>query len=415
MSDSERLLDLIEEGIVEHGSDYGGWTLRQEEALKLFDGRITLRAETFELEPPDEQRVHGHVFATLHDYDDEVLDACVLGLGNGREEALREAASNWIHCVAGPIRSLLDGMASGDAVQAGDSSDDEPDMDAVDFGLPGVRAFVGPFLARFFDDEKIIHASHEMPWFKFATQSAAPRRIHIAKVIVQSHGAAGWNRQLEIDGHEIIVKDREWPLGMPGPEIGYMTRFAVWEFDDKALAQRDEVDRAITYFAKHLTKSSSVDALKEEMVAAGFDIDLVHDTEMLAPLAMGRMLMDGNGIPFPSVAIYARRDGRVDTDVPLMSFPVFSRGKALFRSLLQSIGKDDFLQFCMVSAEMRALTQYLESLGDREPDYKGLSLAPPIISDRLAPSETVDEAMSLLNQMLSELVAKAKKPWWKFW
>jgi hypothetical protein len=45
MSESSRLLQLIEEGIVEHGGDLGGWTHCGDDALRLFDGRVTLRAE----------------------------------------------------------------------------------------------------------------------------------------------------------------------------------------------------------------------------------------------------------------------------------------------------------------------------------------------------------------------------------
>lgn len=45
MPDANRLLDLIEEGIVGHGGDLGGWTRRSDESLQVFDGRVTLRAE----------------------------------------------------------------------------------------------------------------------------------------------------------------------------------------------------------------------------------------------------------------------------------------------------------------------------------------------------------------------------------
>jgi hypothetical protein len=45
MSGEEQLLDLIEQGIVGHGGDLGGWTRRDGETLQLFDGRVTLRAE----------------------------------------------------------------------------------------------------------------------------------------------------------------------------------------------------------------------------------------------------------------------------------------------------------------------------------------------------------------------------------
>src|SRR5262249_12581082 len=109
MPDSERLLELIEKGIVEHGGDLGGWTRRTGDTLQLFDGRVTLRAEVTAGGPdaPDGM-VHAHVLTTLHEHDDEVLDACLFGMGDNREAALGQAGVIWITCVAGPIKSFLD-------------------------------------------------------------------------------------------------------------------------------------------------------------------------------------------------------------------------------------------------------------------------------------------------------------------
>jgi hypothetical protein len=50
VSESERLLELIERVVVEHGGNLGGWTRRSDDALQLFDGRVTLRAEVNESE-----------------------------------------------------------------------------------------------------------------------------------------------------------------------------------------------------------------------------------------------------------------------------------------------------------------------------------------------------------------------------
>src|SRR5260370_42422391 len=75
MSDTGRLLELIEKGIVEHGGDLGGWTRRMDDTLQLFDGRVTLRAELKEAGTSGaDGAVHAHVFTTLHEHDDEVLD-----------------------------------------------------------------------------------------------------------------------------------------------------------------------------------------------------------------------------------------------------------------------------------------------------------------------------------------------------
>src|SRR5262245_53538744 len=126
MSDADRLLDQIEEGIVAHGGDLGGWTRRSDEGLQLFDGRVTLSADLKDKEEARNEVVHAHVFATLHEHDDEVLDACLFGIGKDRESAVAEAAVVWITCVAGPIKSFLDNkpvcMTCQAGVQGGDTS-----------------------------------------------------------------------------------------------------------------------------------------------------------------------------------------------------------------------------------------------------------------------------------------------------
>src|SRR5262245_34512747 len=105
MSDSNRLLEQIEEGVTAHGGDLGGWTRRAEDTLQLFDGRVTLRADIREAGPSIGDRgVHAHVLTALHNHNDEVLDACLLGTGQNREAALGQAAVIWITCVAGPIK-----------------------------------------------------------------------------------------------------------------------------------------------------------------------------------------------------------------------------------------------------------------------------------------------------------------------
>jgi hypothetical protein len=108
LSDSDLLLQRIEDGIVAHGGDLGGWTRRDEGMVQLFDGRVTLTAYITE-EQVHAQTVHAHVLTTLHEHDNEVLDACIMGFGDSRAGAIDQAAVVWITSVAGPIRSLLEG------------------------------------------------------------------------------------------------------------------------------------------------------------------------------------------------------------------------------------------------------------------------------------------------------------------
>jgi len=44
MPETQQLLELIEKFVVEHGGDLGGQTRHIDDALQLFDGRVTLRA-----------------------------------------------------------------------------------------------------------------------------------------------------------------------------------------------------------------------------------------------------------------------------------------------------------------------------------------------------------------------------------
>src|SRR5262245_5647689 len=108
MTEAELLLEVIEQAVTEHGGDLGGGTRRTNGHLQLFDGRVTLRADAEEADPARPGAAHAHVFTTVHEYDNEVLDACVFGMGNDRHAALREASLIWLTAVAGPIKSFLD-------------------------------------------------------------------------------------------------------------------------------------------------------------------------------------------------------------------------------------------------------------------------------------------------------------------
>jgi hypothetical protein len=154
--------------------------------------------------------------------------------------------------------------------------------------------------------------------------------VHLAKVSIVSKGKEGWSRELEIDGHEVSHHDPDWPAGVLGPDSGYLTRFAVFEFPPNSpeIRQRAELDRTIRYFAENISKHDSVDQLMDAMVQEGFDQDLVNETESISTIAFSRELFEPHGVQFSSTIIRARRDGRVEMDVPLMSIPSYSRARA---------------------------------------------------------------------------------------
>ncbi len=426
MCDTLRLLEQIEEGIVHHGEDLAGWTRLTDKSLQLFDGQVTLTAQVHEDDQAEGGHAHCHVFATLHEYDDEVLDACVFGLGDDRGEALEQAAMIWVSAVAGPIKSFLENepvcMACKAGVQGGNI---EEGYAPGDYGLTGVRAFVGPSISRAIDSEDVQDALDDSkPWFRYATESAAPRRVHLAKSTVFSNGTEGWQRSLEIDGHEVTHHDPNWPAGVEGPEFGYLTRFAVFEFprNSTAIARRRDLDRTIHEFARRLAGEHEVDAIMTSMEQDGFDANLVHEAEAISTIAFGRTYFEHHGIQYSNTIIRARGDGRIEKDVALMSIPAFSRGRAAAAKLRQTMSEHDFQTICLYNAESQAILQALEQAGDTV-DLSKMSLFPSVVPDRNTPAATMNAAVAALEATIrnqetrnrSSTTPAKRKPWWKFW
>lgn len=420
MAEVGRLLELIEDGIVGHGEDLGGWTRHSDDALQLFDGRVTLRAEVnADDDQPRDGVVHAHVLTTLHEHDDEVLDACLFGIGDDDEAALRQAALIWITCVAGPVKSFLDNKPVCMTCQAGvHDGDTSQGYARGDYGLPGLRAYVGPAVCRGFEGDQQGHPAFDdtKPWFRFAAESAAPRRVHLAKSTVLFTREDGWRRELEIDGHDVSHKDPQWPAEPLSCQFGYLTRFAVFEFprNSSEIRRRAELERAIRYFAEHYSAYESIDGLMEHMVSQGFDSDLVHEVESISTIAFGRTFFEGFGVQYSSTVIRAHRDGRIETDVPLMSLPAYSRARALAAQLRKQMSEDDFQALCLYNAESHAILQAMESAGDRA-DLTHITMYPCIVPDRGVSDQTMDAAMATLHRLIEKRRSPKKKPWWKFW
>jgi hypothetical protein len=420
MSDTDRILDLIEEGIVKHGGDLGGWTRRTGDGLQLFDGRVTLRALLKEIAPSGSaSTVHAHVLTALPAYDNEVLDACLVGMEKDRETSLAQIAALWVFAVAGPIKSLIDSKPVHMACQA-----DVPNGDIAkgyspyDFGLAGMHAYVGPTISRWKDDQRIPPViNDEQPWFRFAAESAGPRRVHLAKATVASKGKHGWRWELEIDGHESSCHDSDWLTGVPGPDFGYVTRFAVFEFphDSRAVSERAELDRAIRYFAENFSRCGSVKQLMQSMESQGFDPDLVHEVGSISTIAFGRVLFEPHGVKYSPTIVRVRGDGRVDADVPLMSIPAYSRARALAGELRRTMPKESFRSLCLYHAESNAIQKALNAEGGTEILLSEMKFPPLVVPDRDISDQTVTAAMDRLNNSVGSDRSSKDRPWWKFW
>jgi hypothetical protein len=253
------------------------------------------------------------------------------------------------------------------------------------------------------------------PWFRFSAESAAPRRVHLAKATIVSEGKEGWRRELEIDGHEVSHHDPDWPAGVRGPDFGYLTRFAVFEFPQNSaqIRLRAELERTIRHFAENYAKYESVDRLMQEMAGQGFDPELVHEVESLSTIAFGRIFFEQHGIQYSSTIIRARRDGRVE-EVPLMSLPAYCRARAVAAQLRETMPTDEFQSLCLYNAESHAILQALESVGDKL-DFTQMKMYPCVVPDRGVSDQTMDLALAGLNDLVERNRQAKKKPWWKFW
>jgi hypothetical protein len=418
MTKSHTLLERIESALNHHGGDLGGWTRLDGEQLQIFDGRVTLRAEVQEPRDESDRIVHGHVFATLHEHDDEVLDACVMGMGTDRDHGLSETALRWMSGVAGPIRSFLDNKPVCMTCQAGVADGNSAEgYVAGDYGLPGMRAFVGPAFVYMADGQgdDVARIDDTKPWFRFAAEAAAPRRVHLAKATCAAQGKAGWSRQLEIDGHDVSHHEPVWPVGVPAPSAGYVTRYAVFEFprNSTELKRREKLERTILAFAEQYPKHESVDEMMAGLERAGHDPNLLHEVESISTIAFGRYFFRHQPIAYPPVVIRARADGRVEEDVPLMSVPAFTRGMALAVKLEETIPRNDFQSLCLYNAESHAICQMLtDSKGPV--DFTKLRMHPSVVPDRECSTETMDRAVAIVMARV-EKNRPTKKPWWKIW
>jgi len=425
MADEEQLLELIEQSIQDHGGDLSGWTHRDDGTLKIFDGRVSLNANIDDASPEQPGVAHVHVYATLHDHDDEVLDACLFGMAEDRDGAIAQATIIWMTGVAGPIRSFIDNKPVCMTCQAGVvDGDRNAGFVSGTYGLSNVRGFVGPsFMRGFNDQESVQQIDDAAPWFRYAAESAAPRRVHLAKATILCNGKEGWHRDLEIDGHDVSHHDPNWPAGLEIEDQGYMTRFAVFEFprNSTIIEERAELDRTIKHFIQHYTDFENIDDLMDDMERQGFHADLVHDVEAISTIAFGRYYFERSGVQYSSVIFRARASGEIERDVPLMEVPAFSRGKAILAQLHEELGDDKILDICLYNAESHAIIQALESSGNEAQQelLSGMTLYPCVVPDRGTSQKTMDLALAELTAMIERnrgtTPTTEKKPWWKFW
>jgi len=409
MSLDRSLLELLEKAVVTHGGDLGGWTRLDDEKLQVFDGRVTLTAK---VDPPSELGyVHAHVFATLHDYGDEVLDACMTGVGQNHDEMLGQAVFKWVTGVAGPIRSFLDDKP---VCMTGIVGGGDPDQDSSsgNCGFVNVKAFVGPSLGT--GDGEDSQIDDTKPWFGFAAESAAARKIHLAKVTLAINPqGTGWQRNLEVDGHEVSHVENDWQAGVPVQNgLLSIVRYAVFEFpaNSKRLKVRAALDQTIECFIKKASKFDNIDALTLEMEKEGYHPQLIYQVKNVSTLAFGRMFFEPRGAQYSPFVTRIRKDGQIQRNVPIMSIPAYNRGRAVLARLESELAEETVQSVCLISPESGAILQALDSGVN---SFDGMVFSPSIVADRECSQECLEHAYANLQELQGSEMGQKKKPWWR--
>jgi hypothetical protein len=233
---------------------------------------------------------------------------------------------------------------------------------------------------------------------------------------------------LEIDGHDVSHQDPDWPAPRHTATFGYMIRFAVFEFprNSAEISRRAELERTIRHFAEQMVRQESIDDLMADMVRQGFDADLVHEVESISTIAFGRTFFERHGVRYSPTIIRARRDGRIETGVPLMSIPAYTRARALAPRLAETMSDKDFQALCFYNAESNAILNALEDRGDKL-DLTAIKMHPSVVPERGVSIETMNAAIEALSALVEDTRAsepprappvpspQPQKPWWQFW
>src|SRR4051812_11830134 len=111
MNEAAALLQAIHDELTNESTSVLGSIDVTSEGLSLFDGRASLTTVVWPDSGAPFKVAHCHVITAFADDKWRSLDACVVGIGRMRDEAIRDAACVWKQLVAGPIFSLLHGYA----------------------------------------------------------------------------------------------------------------------------------------------------------------------------------------------------------------------------------------------------------------------------------------------------------------
>ena len=378
-------------------------------ATKLDGKRFVIRAR-IENDPnahPSLAHVHVIVESEQTELMNGSLDACVLGIDADRQEALKNAASNWFTAAAGPVFSLFHARP---VLNAQHFSGEEP------WGVSGTHGFAGPLIVRFESDEALVTKLFEQPLFQFAPEMAPPGVIHLAKATLNVNSNR-WCRTIEVDGHAATYRDDAWNADAPVPKQIIASRFATFHYADQPdrIAARQLLDDVIRNYVQVFARTQAIEKTRIQMIQSGHPEPVVDRVDRFLTLALGRALITGN-MPIQHATTYHRvlPAGEMLCDVPLISEPAFARGIALAGELSQSY-LEAVKQLALCSAEVNAINNLLNKGGKLE-NCQG---SPFIVPDLGTTNKAFERALRFQANQHSQARAttnkETAKPWWKFW
>jgi hypothetical protein len=171
-----------------------------------------------------------HFVATLADGGPGVLEARILGFGNGRIEALGSAIEAFRTWALPPIVALA---------HADPASKVAPFGGTERWGVPGFRGFAGPMMWRggappTEDEDEALREADLFAGLSLPEDD----RPHLLKAVLAAKDGA-WRRSLELDGVATPVTGRTWAGSPAPPGSAEIVRFAAFrKRDHRELSDR---------------------------------------------------------------------------------------------------------------------------------------------------------------------------------
>lgn len=357
------------------------------ETLSLCDGKLKLTASLRDEPNSPPSMAHVHVISTAEEgvKGGFCLDACMIGISTGREEALKQAGRNWVNLAAGPTLSLIHGKPVLNA---------EPFEGTEKWGIRRCRGFLGPLMVRMLDrpdDTSDADELGEANFFDYVSELAPAGVYHLAKAVVQADPEQGWIRSIEIDGHEVSYTDSAWNDSPSPPKqrlIG--SRFATFHYADQAehVASRTKLDETIRTFVSYCQKFDyDTDQVAETMVSEEYESELVDRLIFMLPLAFGRNVLGNLDVALSPFYIDVTKKG-YSTELLMHDVP-YARSLAIGAELSQSEQSGAFKRLALLSSEVSAANKAIRSNCKLE----DLELLPPVVPGPGVDQDDVDRAV----------------------